>query len=406
MHSSSSTALLWPQISKSSLPSYESQKTTRTIPNCTLVPSTMSKEAVISRSLGRPVNIHVHSPGVTCPACEYLELANMQDDFAELPFSSAFPLWLDAHRPYVTKDTAEDYEQYGNPLLDFFKGLQLKKINKGGVMGYQIWRWKRGDAIPDETKSKYAHNAETVRIKNEINGVLKPMLIQAGTWRDILAKKFKHLPVPREGSGVALTLKEQSRILEVAFSRERWLLTAHCQRVMYKTGSGFGELKKLRRSDIDLDKGTITIILGAKNDGPRPRTVTLTSSALESIRWLIKRWHDHGGDSDDQFILFHRTKGFYMPMTSTHSAWWAILEETERRYAADEHREFRVKLRHTRQYDARPSAASVLMKNPANTYPMIEKALGWSPNSRMRKRYLRTEQEEIRQIMNTLEDAG
>jgi integrase len=325
----------------------------------------------------------------------------MPEDFAELPFTTAFDKWFKAHKPFVAESTQQDYYQYGRALCAFFQEMPLRMILSGAVRAFQMWRWKRGEVRPDDPQCIYTHNAETVRIKNEICGVLKPMLREAGTWPEIVKRKFKHLPVPREGSGEALSLEEQRIVLKVGFSRKRWLLAAHCQRVMYRTGSGFGELRKLRRRDVDLARATITIINGAKNAGARVRTVTLTASALESMKWIVARWERLGGSDPEQYVLPHRTKGLGHPMVSTYCAWCAIVEEAIR-----QNPHLKDKLERTRQYDARPSAATILMKNEKLSLPVIEKALGWTPNSLMRKRYNRAEHQVLRQAMDTLEDAG
>jgi len=325
----------------------------------------------------------------------------VQDSFAEHTFEKAYDLWISEHIPFISPRTLRDYKQYANPLLIFFGKLQLRHIGIGTVRGYQAWRWKRAEPITGEMGSKYTHAAETVRIKNEINCILKPILREAGKWEELEKKKFKHLPVPREGSGTPLTTPEQSLVLEVAFSKKKWLLTAHCQRIMYRTGTLFGELRKVRRKHVDLKHGTVTITEGAKNSGPRLRTVTLVPSALESMQWILDRWQEKGGTSPEQYILPHRIKGFETPMTSTYRSWVAIVDATIAKHPSNA--ELINKLEQTRQCDGRTSAACLLLKNPKLSLPTIEKALGWTPSSAMRKRYNRVELDDQREALNTLE---
>lgn len=342
-------------------------------------------------------HVHVHRPGVACPACASAERA-MQGPFADLTFNEALPLWLQAHKPYISPRTYWDYDQYSKPLLAFFGPLQLRHIGIYTVRGYQAWRWKHAEAIAGEMQSKYLHAADSVRIKNEINSVLKPVLREGGIWEEIEKKKFNHLPVPTEEAGQALTLEQQDQIFEVGFSRPKWHLPTHCMRVMYRTGTGFGELRKLRFKDVDLVKGTITIYKGAKNT-VRKRTVALVPSALESMAWIIQRYLDHGGTkAPGDYVLFHRKKMFAAPMTSTYRGWIAIREEWLKRYpgiARDD----------ARQSDARVSTASLLLGNPQLSLPTIEKALGWTPSSAMRKRYNRVDIDNQRSALATLERA-
>lgn len=321
----------------------------------------------------------------------------MQGSFSELTFDVALPLWLAAHKPYISPRTYWDYDQYSKPLLDFFGPLQLRHIGIYTVRGYQAWRWKHAEAITDEMQSKYLHAADTVRIKNEINSVLKPVLREGGMWEDIEKKKFNHLPVPSEGAGHALTLEQQEQIFEVGFSRPKWHLATHCMRVMYRTGTGFGELRKLRKKDVDLVKGTITILKGAKNT-VRKRTVALVPSALESMEWVMKRFEARGGGLPDEYVLFHRKKLFAAPMASTYRSWIAIRKEWVKRYPD-------IAVEDSWQSDARVSTASLLLGNPQLSLPTIEKALGWTPSSAMRKRYNRVDLDNQRSALATLERA-
>lgn len=347
-----------------------------------------------------PVNIHVHATGTKCPACAHLEQITMQEDFAGLEFPYALNIWLETHRPYITERTYRDYCQYGDALAAFFTSLQLRHINIGTVRGYQIWRWKRGERLLGETHGKYLHSAETVRIKNEINSVLKPILREAGVWQEIEQRKFKHLPIPREGAGAALTKEQWRRIFEVAFSHKRWHLAGHCLQIMFRCGLGFGELRRVRRKDMDLIRGTLRILEGAKNSGMRARTVALVPSALESARWLVERWLLLGGSDPESYLLPHRAtyhKELDRPMASINFAWNQIKAEWQKKYAHEID---------PRQYDARVSAATLLLSNPALSLPTIEKALGWTPSSAMRKRYHRADLDIQRDALNTLEDAG
>lgn len=369
--------------------------------------SVVSSPPNLELSSSRAVYVHVHKSGFDCPACAALELESMKDEFAALTFAVAFPRWIQAHRPYISDNTAHYYYQYGNPLLDFFGPMKLKDIGIGQLRGFQVWRsnlYSDNDTLelPLEgvtENSKFKHAAGNVRIKNEINCVLKPILREAGVWADIEAKKFKHLPVPREGSGVPLGKAEQAEILAVAFSRKKWMLAGHCLRIEYKTGTGFGELRKVRRKHVNLEKGTLQIVEGAKNSGPRVRTVPLVPSALESMKWIIARWEEKGGHDPESYILPHRKtlKGSLdRPMSSIHRSFVAIRAEWVR--TSPNAKE------DTRQCDARTSTACLLLKNPKLSLPTIHKVLGWMPSSRMRDRYNRVDIDDRRAALNTLED--
>jgi integrase len=354
---------------------------------------------------GRSPYLHIHSPGVVCPACQALELEAMEDSFAELTFAEALPLWLFNHAPSIHPNTLHYYKQYGNALKPFFGPMKLKDIGIGALRGFQRWRshvYTDNDTLElplhsELLTSKFRHGAGSVRIKNEINCVLKPMLREAGQWAGIEAKKFKHLPVPREGSGVPLDKGEQAEFMAIAFSRKKWMLAAHCLRIEYRTGTGFGELRKLRRKHVDLKAAKMQIIEGAKNSGIRVRTVPLVPSALESMEWIMNRSKAKSGDDPESYILPHRTKGFTVPMGSIHRAFIAIKAEWAKRHPGT------AKIL-TRQCDARTSTACLLLKNPNLSLPTIHKTLGWMPSSRMRDRYNRVDHDAKMEVLRTLED--
>jgi integrase len=357
---------------------------------------------------GRSPYIHIHSPGKACPACQALELDAMEDSFAELTFSEAFPLWFYNHIPSISPNTQHYYKQYANALMPFFGPYALKDIGLGQIRGFQRWRSNQYDysetlEIPLDSpllNSKYRHAAGNVRIKNEINCVLKPMLREAGQWAAIKEKKFKHLPIPREGSGIALSKEQWGQIFTIAFEQQRWMVAGHCLQIMLRGGFGFGELRRARRRDLDIRGSKLTIVEGAKN-GERERTVELVPSALESAKWLVARWEKLGGKTGDQYLLPLRSTikncTLNRPMVSINFAWNAIKKEWTARHPDQARGE-------ARQYDARVSCATLLLVNPKLSLPLIEKALGWTPNSNMRKRYHRATQELIREALLTLED--
>lgn len=331
------------------------------------------------------------------PAFRIVELA-VEDALSALPFTAAFDVWLQAHTPFIQPGTIRSYKQYGEPLKEFFAERQVKAIGYSGVRAYQLWRSRETEG---EIKG-YAHGAGNLRIRNEINGVLKPLLKEAGCWEEIKSRRFKHLPVSRDGAGTFITPEEQREILGVAFSMPRMKLAGHILMLMSRTGCGVGELRKLRRRDVDLENGKMHIVLGAKNAGARVRPLTLTSSALLSMRWIVKRWELNGGQDRNDFLLPHRalikSRTFGQPMSGIYRAWTAIRKEWIRRFPA---RSPRCRLR---LYDFRVSVAVRLLQNGKLSLATIERALGWTPSSRMVSRYFKPEEQVLRDALNTLED--
>lgn len=312
-------------------------------------------------------------------------------------FNKAYPDWLEAHKSYIAARTLDDYEKYGRPLVAFFGELRMEQIGFDEVRAFQQWRWKRGALVSEETQSKFTHNAETVRIKNEINCVLKPMLIQAGTWSAIKEKKFKHLPVSMIGSGQALTPGQVKTLLEIAFSNRKWATAAHCLRLMFNTGCGFGEIRHLRRRDIDLNNLTLTIGEdGAKNHA-RMRTIPLTSEAQDSISYLLARWEKLGGQSLDDFILPHRSEigqaVFSTPMGGIYRSWMTI-RKAAIPVLGDKIKTFRV-------YDCRVTAITWVLSNGKVSLLTAERLFG-HVSIQMQRRYFKPDIETMRNAVSFL----
>ena len=101
--------------------------------------------------------------------------------------------------------------------------------------------------------------------------------------------------------------EDEERLRAVAFSKPKWRLAAHCITIMLSTTMGFGELRQLRRRDVDMKRQCITVREGAKNEA-RERTIPLNVTALESMTWILERWEQLGGNRPEQYILPHHAR--------------------------------------------------------------------------------------------------
>jgi integrase len=126
--------------------------------------------------------------------------------------------------------------------------------------------------------------------------------------------------------------------------------------VMLSTTMGFGELRHIRRRDVDLKKRSLLVRDGAKNFY-RDRTIPMNATALESMMGILERWEGLGGRDESEFILPHRPrtlKGpwiFTEPMSAITTAFNGIRKEAG--------------LPKFRVYDCRVQAITKLLSNPA-----------------------------------------
>jgi len=54
---------------------------------------------------------------------------------------------------------------------------------------------------------------------------------------------------------------------------------------------GFGELRHVRRRDVDMRRKCVLVRDGAKNDY-RDRTIPMNQAAYDSMCWILDRWED------------------------------------------------------------------------------------------------------------------
>lgn len=314
---------------------------------------------------------------VDCPACDYdraMKLLNVR-----LPFSVAAGIWILNMAPYIQSSTLRVYKQYQSSLTQFFSESfsdpELGTFHIGHVRSYQEWRGLR---------------AGPSRINAEIDSVLKTMLREINHWRNI-ADVYKRLPVPPKQVRKAMKEEQERRLIAVALDRSkpRRLLAGHCLLVMANTGMGFGELRHVRRENVSLEGDVPYVIAkeGTKNKY-RVRSIPLNWVALRSMRWIIQRWEDLGGNSPDQYILPHAAKrtpdekkakghkrtcppDFAKPMAHIYRGARAILKEAG--------------LEGFVPYDMRSSAGTKLMSDPDVSEQTFQDLFGHSDTAtRMR----------------------
>jgi integrase len=245
-----------------------------------------------------------HTAGhVRCPACEEkkMSLTSKTPLAAEL-FKSGADRWLKAHARErdLKPRSVQTYEEYIEALEPFFGSLKLQDIHIGHIREYQEWR---------------SEKAGNRRINAELS-CLHQILREARLWGTEMQEFYKPLKTRREGAGRSLSPEDMERMIRIAFTRPHWHLAGHCMNIMFKCGFGFGELRHVRRSDVDLAARTIAIVKGAKND-PRVRLLAMLDDVSTSVEWILDRWQSLGGSEPEQYILPHRARRRGMPTDFT-----------------------------------------------------------------------------------------
>jgi integrase len=290
-----------------------------------------------------------------------------ESPLSSMPFPAASAIWFEQHSRYIKPSTAKGYAGALKVLRPFFGDILLRDITIAHIRRYQDERRKKAGA--------YLLNSEI--------GVLQMILREARLWKN-LEEDYKALPVPRCGAGRSLTKEEEERLRAVAFSKPKWRLAAHCMTIMLATTMGFGELRRLRRRDVDMTRKCVLVREGAKNKF-RERIIPLTASAFESMTWILARWEKLGGNSDEHYILPHRPRGerashwrktipacLDEPMTSINKAFMGISEAAG--------------LPKFRIYDCRVQAITKLLSRP-DVSPQVSKEIAGHISQEMQNRY-------------------
>ena len=294
-----------------------------------------------------------------------------------LLFSLASDEWLHSHSVYIRPSTRYNYSQYLVSLKRFFGALPLNKIHIGHVRSYQLERSKKVCGR---------------RVNQEIKCCFIPVLKEANLSKDF-ADLYHPLPVIENRRRKNLGEEEERRLIACALnpSRPRRILAGHCLVAMCNTGLGFGELRHLRRKDVvfDVERPFITTNpAGVKNDF-RVRSIPLNWLALRSLRWIVKRWENLGGNHPEQFILPHYGSHTGEKLSKTHNL-KAVPDFTRpmhsiQRAAHDIFKE--AGLSDFVVYDMRSTFGTKLLNDPNVSDQMFKEIFGHSPRSREQDRY-------------------
>ena len=279
---------------------------------------------------------------------------------ASLTLAEAGPKWLLEHSRILKSNTIRSYNASLKPLNRFLGTTCLKDIDVGHFRRYQE---ARRDAA-----GHYMINAEL--------SVLQMIMKECGEWGRI-KDFYKPMPVPKRRGGHSISADEERILREVAFSRPKWRLAAHCMIVMLSTTMGFGELRHVRRRDVDMKRKCILVRDGAKNFY-RDRTIPMNAAAFDSMSWILERWQKLGGREDSEFILPHRPRVpqgpwiFTEPMKSVNTAFNGIRKEAG--------------LPAFRVYDCRVQAITKLLSDP-KVSPQVSKEIAGHISQAMQDRY-------------------
>jgi integrase len=342
-----------------------------------------------------------------CPACEEARKQAMWGtEFAQLSFQEAAEQWLESRYRLAGK-TRKNYLQHIARLDEFFGQLKVTEIHIGHITEYQRIRQEAIRQTPQhaaqtrvvgERPSDGASN-----INHEINCVLRPVLKMAGRWQEV-GKFYEPLPLPPGSIGIALTEQEEKHFFQVAKSRPDWLVAFCAGMISRNTTASPVEIRHLRLRTVDLERGTMSIEEGLKNEF-RERVVPLTSDALWALKKLMVRYQEmcarhHIAVNPDHYLLYHRAdKRGETPDPSRPMSSWKKAHASLRREAGKEF----PRLLKLRRYDFRHTAFTIMLEDPGVSYAAIEHMGGHRLASKTKRKYDHLRDDALRKAANALD---
>jgi integrase len=293
---------------------------------------------------------------------------------AELPYRRAASAWLESRKPYLSPRTYEDYESYIRILTAYFGEIRLTEIGPDEIRTYQ--------------RERLIHAGASC-INKECS-VLQQMLKRIGRWAEI-APNYQPLPLPKESPHRALTPQEEERLYRVGTSNPNWDV-AYCAFVIsINTTCGPGEIRHLRRMDIDFGKRTMRVQPeGAKNEH-RIRVIPLNDTAWRAVEYLWTRAQKLGVTEPHHYLIpFRIKKGTFDPERPA-EGWRSALKEM-----------LAVAGLRISGYSFRHHAITKLLENPDVSEETAE-AIAGHISHRMKKRYSHTRIEVKRAAVDALD---
>ena len=306
-------------------------------------------------------------PKAVSPEVAQLHIAQAVNgaSLATMRVQDALPIWLESRRSFLSEKTLREYR---------FNVLRLSSSLLGEMCVTDI----EPDHMRQYQSLRLAAGCGPHGINHECS-VLQQLLKRVGRWPQ-LEHDYQPLHLPDPGVGRALDDEEQTRLLRIAKSRDRWEHVYAFILISLHTTAGPGEVMTLRRKDIDLEKRVLNVTSeGAKNRF-RIRPIPLNDVALESCEFALEVGAKKGAILPDHFVFPYRCGG-NLPasqfdptrhITTFKTAWEQI------RIAAG--------LGDLRLYDLRHTSITRLYENPNNSQETIEQIAGHHGPA-MKKRY-------------------
>ena len=179
------------------------------------------------------------------------------------------------------------------------------------------------EAIDDFQKVRHEAGIANRTINMDV-GSLRRVLKHCGRWQG-LQHRVRNLPEQQGPVGRALTLDEQRRLFEAAASNPEWEHVYCAAIIAANTSMRPVEVKHLRRRDVDLFSGTVTV--ARSKNLTSHRVIPLNRSARKALGQMMERADGLGFTNPDHYLWPACQWGQFDPMQPIRkwdTAWRAL----------------------------------------------------------------------------------
>ncbi len=160
----------------------------------------------------------------------------------DLSFECAAEIWWREHKETLRPRTQEVYRSYLRKLNEFFREVELWRIDITMIRAYQQRR-----ALAARKPEGRNHSATN----HEVECVLAVLLRRAGLWKHVKAD-YRRVPEPSWQPPKVMTDAEEERLFRVAESNPDWAIAYWVASITCNTTASGQELRLLRLRDVDL----------------------------------------------------------------------------------------------------------------------------------------------------------
>lgn len=222
------------------------------------------------------------------------------------------------HVGFMHRRTIKDYKTMIRALSRFFADKRLEDVTPADLRTYQEMR-VAGDLTPADYKKRSSQpgpGAGAAIVNKELTFFMR-FLRGSKAWSAETQEAYIPLQTHHSDIARAMSPPQQSHFLAVAASKPEWATIYWYSLFALRTTLGAGEMRGLRRRDLDLQQGIVMVRAASAKNPYRIRTVPLDPDAIRAATFLLDRAKELGSVNPEHYVFpFRITRNFFDPTRS------------------------------------------------------------------------------------------